>query len=131
MPIAPWVGATTHEELPFRTFAARDADRHYPRCVREEVRRLVALGPVPDEADPDAPWDEWQQAAEALPAPATDEEAETVLTLLPADEGSGFGIAWPLLHFVETAPGWPLMARLDDSTWWLRFLRERAQRGKQ
>ena len=98
--------------------------------MRDVVKRLVALGPLPDEADHVAPWDEWQQAAEALPAPATDEEAAAVLTLLPEDEGSGFGIAWPLLHFVETAPGWPLKDRLDDSTWWLRFLRERAEHGK-
>lgn len=89
----------------------------------------MALGQLPDEAKPDAAWNEWQHAAQALRAPATDEEAAAVLPVLPADEGSGFGIAWSLLHFVETAPGWPLMDRLDDSTWWLRFLRERAERG--
>ena len=99
--------------------------------MRDEVKHLVALGKLPDETDHDATWDVWQQAAEALRAPATDEEAAAVLPLLPADEGSGFGMVWPLLHFVETAPGWPLTDRLDDSTWWLRFLRERSERGSE
>jgi hypothetical protein len=85
---------------------------------------------LPDEANPDAAWDEWQQAADGLAAPATDVEAAAILPLLPPNERSGFGLAWPLLHFVETAPGWPLMDRLDDSTPWLRFLRERAERGQ-
>lgn len=98
--------------------------------MREEVERVVALGQMPSEADLNAPWVTWQRAIEGLVAPATDEEAAAILRALPS-EGSGFGLAWPLLHFVETAPGWPLSKLLDDSSEFLQLLRERADRARQ
>lgn len=73
--------------------------------------------------------DQYQAAAESIVRPATDEEAVALLGVLPSDDDSIFGGAWALVHFIETAPGWPIREVLDDRGWWVRFLRERAERG--
>jgi hypothetical protein len=40
-----------------------------------------------------------------------------------------FGLAWTLLHLIESTPGWPLPAALPDlRNEWVRRLRERAKR---
>lgn len=71
----------------------------------------------------------WQAAVDRLAAPAIDEEAMALLPVLPAEDGSGFGLAWTVLHFIETTPGWRLREALDDRSWWVRFQHERAERG--
>ncbi len=72
--------------------------------MRAEVQRVLALGRIPAEADTEADWAAWEEAAEALPSPATDVEALALLDSLPLGEDSGFGVAWSLLHFIESAP---------------------------
>jgi len=39
-----------------------------------------------------------------------------------------YGVAWGLLHAVESAPGWPIAEALDDRSWWVKLLRERSER---
>jgi hypothetical protein len=42
--------------------------------------------------------------------------------VLPAREDSAYGLAWMLLHFIETSPSWPIWAALDDRSPWVVFL---------
>lgn len=99
--------------------------------VRAEVQDVLALGQLPPATAEDAPWPGWEAALRRLDAPATDDEAEALLDVLPADEGSAFGgLAWTVLHFIETASGWPLREALDDRSWWVRFMRERVERDR-
>lgn len=96
--------------------------------MRTEVQDLLALGRMPSETADDAPWEVWEASAHLLHEPATDDEARALLSVFPED-GSGFGLAWAVLTFIETAPGWPLWDALDDRSEWVQFLRERAERG--
>lgn len=96
--------------------------------MRAEVQDVLALGQLPPETAEDAPCSGWEAALLRLDAPATDDEAKALLDVLPADEGSAFGLAWAVLHFIETAPGWPMWDALNDRSEWVQFLRERAER---
>jgi hypothetical protein len=103
--------------------------RHYA-LVRPAVASLVALGRMPaDEAADEATLEAFDAACRALETPATDEEAVALLDVLPATDATLFGGAWVVLHFIETAPGWPVPEELNDRSWWVTFLRERAERG--
>ncbi len=60
----------------------------------------------------------WASAIDGLELPLADDEAIALLALLPPDDGTVFGLAWSLLHAVETAPYGPLFIRsLDDRSW--------------
>src|SRR5438552_4354457 len=99
-------------------------------AMRPAVQNLIALGPMPGEANADADVvSRFQEVVEALPERATDDEAVALLDVFPADDDSLFGLAWAVLHLIETAPGWPLMDALDGRSWWVSFLRQRAGRG--
>lgn len=101
--------------------------------VRPEVKRLVDLGPMPDESTqpPIEVVEEFQRAVESLPTPLTEDEAIALLDSFPPGEnGSLFEAEWPLLHAIETARyGAHLIGSLDDRSGWVRTLRERAERG--
>jgi hypothetical protein len=99
--------------------------------MRDEVRLLIERGQLPSESVGDQEfWTPWEEAVRALTSPATDEEALAVLEVLPSGEDSSYGLAWHIVHFVETAPGWPLPGALDDRSPWVVFLRERWERGQ-
>ncbi|MEU0382903.1 hypothetical protein [Streptomyces chartreusis] len=46
---------------------------------------------------------ETQRLLERIPKPVTDDEAQALATLFGPD--NCFGLAWTLLHLIETAPG--------------------------
>lgn len=96
--------------------------------MRACVSKLVALGPLPDEEAADITLLQAFEAALAqVEQPVTDEEALALLPILPPDESSCFGLAWSVLHLVETASGWPLaQAKLHAANPWVRVLLERA-----
>ena len=96
--------------------------------MRSAVLRLRELGRLPPERT--ATVDqirEVEDLVKGLSKPATDVEARELVTLFGSD--SCFGLAWRVLHFVESAPGWPLPDCLkDDANEWVVELRERAAR---
>jgi hypothetical protein len=99
--------------------------------VRDEVRRLVARGQLPNEDVDDEPlWVAWEQAVRALQPPATNEEALAVLDVFPQGEDSAYGLAWSILHFAESAPDWPVDGVLDDRSPWVVRMRERCERAR-
>jgi hypothetical protein len=83
--------------------------------LREQVRRLAALGPLPLEANAAVPAiRDYQDLLKSLGGRVNDEEAAALCRILPATEESCFGLAWTVLHLVESAPGWPLPHCLKD-----------------
>ncbi len=82
--------------------------------MRPEVLGLVTLGSLPLEGE-ERPLDEmtallkeFEEPLSALLPPATDEEAMALLGCFnPVAEDSCFGLAWAIVHFIETAPNWP------------------------
>jgi hypothetical protein len=96
-------------------------------CVRSEVIHFLALGPLPDEAAAAKTIAVHQGALEAIPEPVTDAEAVALVTCFGRDEC--FGLAWTLLHKIESAPGWPLHSVINDGHGeWVELLRDRAAR---
>lgn len=100
--------------------------------MREEVTRLVALGAFPSERKTTIEQVEERGALVlALKKPATLEEALALLDIFPATEETYHGLAWSVVHFIESAPGWSDKAVApDDSRYWPEFLRGRAIRGR-
>ncbi len=102
--------------------------------MRAQVERVVSLGRMPSETAGDQDWAAWTEAVTALPDRAKDEEAVALLNALPAGEDSGFGLAWALVRFIESAPHWRHVAWVasdepGDDGHWLALLRDRAERG--
>jgi hypothetical protein len=74
--------------------------------IRDEVREFHRFGPLPSEQDEAEDADERIQEAERLlhsiEPPLTDDEARLLVGSFGED--NCFGLAWTLLHLIETAP---------------------------
>jgi len=94
--------------------------------TRPEVSNLVSKGPLPDSRAGVQRIKEWQEAFETIVQPITDEEAIALTRLFPGTEDDCYGIAWSLVHLVETAPHWPLKESLQDTSKpWIKLLLQR------
>jgi hypothetical protein len=91
-------------------------------AIRPEITRLLALGPLPRHSVARVgKLEEFRRAFESIAAPVTTAEAKTLMTLFGPDEC--FGLAWTLLHLIESAPELPLDARPPPNAneWVLRL----------
>ncbi|MGF1429053.1 hypothetical protein [Kitasatospora sp. LaBMicrA B282] len=96
--------------------------------MRTEVQEFVAAGPLPgpdcdDEAEVDRRW----QQLEAIARPVTREEAVALAGCFGPDDC--YGVAWTLLHLIETSPNPVLTVRppADEGGWqWQNRLWQRA-----
>jgi hypothetical protein len=97
--------------------------------MRKEIIELIKLGPLPAgtvDSDPDL-IDRYADLIQAIIRPVTDEEACALVKLFGPDDC--FGVAWSLLHLIETAPSWPIAECLRDrSNEWVRLLAASAAR---
>jgi hypothetical protein len=78
--------------------------------IRDEVREFCRCGRLPsehdDSEDADADLDSRQRLLHAIARPVSDEEARLLITCFGDD--NCYGLAWTLLHLVETAPTPPV-----------------------
>lgn len=97
--------------------------------VRQAVRDLESLGRFANsESAEDDRVRRHEEVLMRIGAPVSDEEARVLVRLFGTDDY--YGLAWVLLHLIETTPGWPLedcIASMDPGEWQQR-LRERARR---
>ena len=94
--------------------------------MQAAVNELLALGPLPPSAVADV---ETLEKIEALlrkiKQPICDDDAKALVSLLGSDDC--FGLAWTLVHLIETAPGWPIELLLEQrSGKWIEMLKARA-----
>ena len=102
--------------------------------IRPGVAELVQLGPMPtdDEAtNQPVRAARWEQLVGELNSQGnvTDEEAACLVELFPRDDSDSFGVAWTLVHVIESSPSWPdaeALARTSGP--WADLLRQRAGR---
>ncbi len=94
------------------------------------VGELVKLGVLPDSLSPDvAKLQKIQALLAKVEQPVSDDDARALVKLFGSDEC--FGLAWTLLHLIETAPGWPLYETLGESeNEWVDRLKQRENRTK-
>ena len=98
--------------------------------MQQAIGALLALGPLPSsEAASVETLQAFEEQLSTVQKPVTDEEACALVKLFGPDDC--FGLAWTLLHLIETAPGWPIEGALDNLEGeWIDRLRERAERGR-
>ena len=94
--------------------------------MQPAVQEFVALCRLPDSAS--ASIEELQHLEDLLGrirTPLTDDEARALTGCFGTDDC--FGLAWSLLHAIETSPGWPLVDVLSNAdNEWIKRLRERS-----
>ena len=97
------------------------------KLTRPVVDELVELGPLPSSVKPNmVRLQKFQVLLERVEQPVSNNDARALVNLFGPDDC--FGLAWTLLHLIETAPGWPLEDVLDRSgSEWIDRLKQRAK----
>jgi hypothetical protein len=97
--------------------------------IRPEVLAFAELGPLPASSADETVIARHESLLHKIKKPVSDQEAALLVTLFGADDC--YGLAWALLHLVETAPGGiPAKAPPNDSdNEWVRRLWARSHRG--
>ena len=96
--------------------------------IRKAVEDFVRLGPLPDSSAPEETIALHQVHLRRIEQPVADEEAALLVELFGPDDC--FGLAWTLLHLIESAPGGtPITVepKASDNEW-IRRLWERSHR---
>ena len=99
--------------------------------MRQEVIELSKLGPLPpsDKAvreNLQELVDKYEKLIMSIKKPVTDEEAKVLVTVFGPDDG--FGLVWPLVALIESAPGWPLTDCLENTdNEWIQMLNQRVR----
>src|ERR1700722_2785213 len=103
--------------------------------MRQEVIELSKLGPLPssksilDNPDGEALVKKYEDLITSIQPPVTDDEARVLVGLFGPDEC--FGAEWPLIHLIETAPGWPLEDCLvETSNEWVAHLKQSVENSR-
>lgn len=93
--------------------------------IRDEVASFLAIAPLP--ASKHADQEHLERLTDLLmkiEAPVSREEAIRLATAFGPDEC--FGLAWTLIHLIETAPGGaPLDVIPESDNEWILLLQER------
>lgn len=99
--------------------------------MRLEIAELIKMGQLPSTAQAAGDvrrLEAYQRLLEAIEPPVTDHEAIALTGLFGPDDC--FGLAWALVHLIESAPGWPMLDRMAAGTnEWRSLLRSRVERG--
>ncbi len=75
-------------------------------AIRDVVKNFIRLGPLPESTTAtEEDLDKRVAALRAISPPVTDEESLALADTFGSDEC--FGVAWTLLHLIETAPSHP------------------------
>jgi hypothetical protein len=96
--------------------------------MRDAVRQLVEKpGLILSDSAPIEAVEWAEELIASFERPAQNDEAVALLELLSrGDETSCFGLNGTILHFIETAPSWPIWPALKDAQGaWPERLRDR------
>ncbi|MDV9168766.1 hypothetical protein R6V09_01230 [Streptomyces sp. W16] len=93
--------------------------------MRAEVRTFLADGPLPDWDASEEDIDRRARQLDAISKPVTGEEARALVSCFGPDDC--YGVAWTLLHLIETGPNPVLTHRpAPDANEWHQRLYDRA-----
>ncbi len=92
------------------------------------IQSLLHLGALPASAVVEEDWlKQFEESILKVTPPITNDEARALIKLFGPDDC--FGLAWSLVHLIESAPDWPLGDCLTDmSNQWIKLLKESAER---
>ena len=101
--------------------------------IRPEIEELERLGPLPADDDDypgiDRRLFDVEHLLAAVDPPVTVEEARVLAALFPRDGGTCYGLAWSLLHLIETLGVDDLGAVVTgvDSAQWRKMFEQRLE----
>lgn len=72
-------------------------------AIRDSVREFVELGPLPDSRAPEDVVARHQLLLQRISGPIADDEAALLVNCFGPDDC--YGLAWTLLHLIESASG--------------------------
>jgi hypothetical protein len=103
--------------------------------MRQEITELGKMGPLPpsksilDNPEGDPLVKKYEALITSIQPPITDDEARILVGILGPDEC--FGLEWPLIRLIETAPGWPLEDCLvNTSNEWAALLKRSVENSR-
>jgi len=99
--------------------------------MRSEIEQLSKIGTLPSEGSaPIALLEKIQTSIQAIKPPITNEEARILVSLF-GREDSCYGLAWSLVHLIESTPGWPIAECISNpQNEWTSLLRDRVLAGR-
>lgn len=98
--------------------------------MQPAIESLIQLGPLPSSSEATVSGlQSFETHLAQVSTPVTDDEARALIALFGPDDC--FGLAWTLVHIIETAPGWPLEDCLEGSSnQWIELLKNSAARSR-
>ncbi len=97
--------------------------------IRQAVADFLAMGPLPDQEQSVETIQRSQDLLERIEPPVTGEEAMALLGGFGPDDC--YGLAWTLLHLIETSPGAQTAEYPADSdNQWVQLLRRRVENAR-
>ncbi len=98
--------------------------------IRQQIVDLVKMGPFPASKDATDAIETQEKLLLGITKPVTDDEARELVKVFGPDDY--FGMVWPVIHLVESAPGWPLADCLaKPSNEWVELLATRVRNREQ
>ena len=101
--------------------------------IRPEIEELERLGPLPADDDDypgiDQKLFDVEHLLAAVDPPVTVEEGRVLAALFPRDGGTCYGLAWSLLHLIETLDADDLGAVVTgvNSAQWRKMFEQRLE----
>ncbi len=94
--------------------------------IRLEIAKLAEMGEFPASKAADvALVRQRQELLSRVTPPISDDEAKELIRVFGPDDY--YGLAWTVLHLIESSPHWPLVECLSrGSNEWIVRLRDRA-----
>jgi len=94
--------------------------------MRRVIQDLSKLGTFPESINSNVEQVErYEKLIGQIVPPVTDEESRELIKLFGQDDY--FGLAWTLVHLIESSPSWPLLDLLEnDNNQWVSLLKTRA-----
>jgi hypothetical protein len=94
--------------------------------MRPEIKALLRFGSIAQAQDDDV-LEQLEHAITQIVPPLQDAEASVLIPLFgkdPCDDGGG--LAWPLVHLIETSPtAYPAVRPLETDGYWINLLYQR------
>lgn len=93
--------------------------------IREAVTHFASLGPLDGVKLTDEKIDQLEKSLEKIIVPISNEEANILLASFGTDDC--FGLAWSLIHIIETADKCPVKIKpIGESNEWVHLLWQRS-----
>jgi hypothetical protein len=91
--------------------------------IHESVANLLRLSPKLTDYLAPHQIQRAEELLRSIPEQLSTDDIRALVSLLPGEGGTAFGLNWTIVHAIEASPDWPLWDALrDPSNEWVRML---------